>query len=242
MNRSRVGLRRLGGDADEVPEYWVAYSDLLVSLLVVFALLLLAALARMERTRQAAEAGREAVEQTIATSDRAMVAAASAMGASGSAHYNAQTRTLTVREQVLFDFASDRLRPEGVELVRRIATHFVPALLADTVVDRNLETIVVEGHTDTVGSYLSNLDLSQRRAQSVMRTIVETTYGVPNAERIRALLVASGRSEVEALDAVQQGTYSPERARRIVVRVRLRDDELLRRLLHNGDSLSVAAP
>lgn len=224
---------------DEAPEYWVTYSDLLVSLLVVFTLLLFVALARMKSASDQANAGKVAVKQTLATTGQAIRVAAHAMGDTGSVRYDPRTRTLTVRDEVLFPFGSAVLRPEGQELVRRVATRFAPRLLADTAVDRHLEAIVVEGHTDTVGTYLSNLDLSQRRAQTVLRAIVETTYGEPYAERLRSLLVASGRSEVEALEAASAGRYEPARARRIVLRVRLRDEELLRKLLGESDTVSV---
>jgi chemotaxis protein MotB len=239
IRRVRRMLPSSGAHADETPEYWVTYSDLLVSLLVVFALLLFVALARIESERRAGEKGRTAVRETIETTGRAVGAAAEAMGDSSSVQYDARTRTLTVRDEVLFDFGSDRLRPEGVKLVRAVGVRFVPRLLSDTVVDRNIEAIVVEGHTDTVGTYLSNLGLSQRRAQNVMRTLVETTYGLDYAPRLRELLVASGRSEVEALEAVSNGRYDDARARRIVLRVRLRDEELLRRLLGEEDTVSV---
>ena len=230
-----------GAHVDEAPEYWVTYSDLLVSLLVVFALLLFVALARMERERAVAEGTRTAVRETLHARDRAMSAAADAMGDSSKVRYDARTRTLTVKDEVLFDFGSATLRAEGRVLVREIGTRFAPRLLEDTAVDRHIEAIIVEGHTDTVGTYLSNLDLSQRRAQTVMHTLVESTYGASYAERLRALLVASGRSEVEALTAAKAREYEPARARRIVLRVRLRDEELLRRVLGESDTVSVMA-
>ena len=224
---------------DEPPEYWVTYSDLLVSLLVVFALLLFASLARMEVERATADSARSAVRRTLASSDHAMRTAVSAMGDTGAVGYDARTRTLTVRDEVLFDFGSTSLKPRGVEIVRKIATQFLPGLLSDTVVSGHIEAVVVEGHTDTVGTYLWNLDLSQRRAQAVMREIVEMTYDKPYAAQARSLLVASGRSEVDALDAAAAGAYDPVRARRIVLRVRLRDAEMLRQLLGDKDTVQV---
>lgn len=226
---------------DEPPEYWVTYSDLLVSLLVVFALLLFASLARMQVERATADRTREAVRRTLATSDLAMHTAVSALGDSGVVGYDARTRTLTVRDEVLFDFGSAALKPHGEDVVRRIATQFLPGLLGDTAVSGHIEAIVVEGHTDTVGTYLSNLDLSQRRAQTVMRELVTMTDSEPYAELARSLLVASGRSEVDALEAASEGHYDATLARRIVLRVRLRDAEMLRQLLGDSDTVSVAA-
>jgi chemotaxis protein MotB len=231
-----------GMQRDEPPEYWVTYSDLLVSLLVVFALLLFASLARMEVERAAADNARTAVRKTLVASDHAMRTAVSAMGDTSVVGYDARTRTLTVRDEVLFDFGSAALKPRGVEVVHTIATRFLPGLLSDTAVSGHIEAVVVEGHTDTVGTYLWNLDLSQRRAQTVMRALVEMTYGKPYAARTRSLLVASGRSEVDALEAAAAGRYDARRARRIVLRVRLRDAEMLRQLLGDSDSVRLLPP
>lgn len=230
----------IAGQRDEPPEYWVTYSDLLVSLLVVFALLLFASLARIEVERAVADKTRDAVRRTLATSDRAMHTAVAALGDSGVVGYDVRMRTLTMREEVLFDFGSAALKPRGREVVRKIATRFLPSLLGDTAVSRHIEAIVVEGHTDTVGTYLWNLDLSQRRAQTVMRELVRMTYDQPFAEVARSLLVASGHSEVEALKAAAAGRYNAALARRIVLRVRLRDEEMLRQLLGNSDTFAVS--
>lgn len=215
-------------DHDEPPEYWVTYSDLLVSLLVIFALLLFLALARIQGERAAVDRTRAIAKEAIQAGDAAMDAAVAAMGDSSVA-YDPRTRTLTVRDEVLFSFGSSTLRSEAKALISQVAQRFLPSLLGDTTVARYVDAVVVEGHTDTVGTYLTNLDLSQRRAQSVLTAIVRETEGMPIAERVRSLLVASGRSEVEA--AALGSRYSDVQARRIVIRVRLRETELLRSIL-----------
>ena len=227
MRRKRI-VGTSESELDEIPEYWITYSDLLVSLLVVFALLLFVALANVQKQREAERGRQAAVRGTMQARDATIKAAAGALGGS-SANYDPRTRTLTVRDEVLFAFGSATLRPEAEALISKISRDFLPRLFADTAVGNNIDAIVVEGHTDTVGSYLSNLDLSQKRAQSVMVAIVTATYGTPAAVRLRTVLVASGRSEVEALESGV--SYDPQKARRIVMRVRLRDSELLQKLL-----------
>lgn len=225
---ARRGRPARGDHSDEVPEYWVVYSDLLVSLLVVFLLMLFLALTRIQAQRKAEEQRTEAVKAVVATTTGALAAAVRSMGDS-SISYDTATRTMTVRDEVLFAFGSATLRPESRELIRRIGGRFASAILTDRAVASQVQAIVVEGHTDTVGTYLSNLDLSQRRAQSVMRALVRETEGAAYAEDLRRLLVASGRSEVEA---VRQGyPYDPAKARRIALRVQLKDNDLLQLLL-----------
>ena len=61
-----------------------------------------------------------------------------------------------------FDFDSDRLRPEGSALVADIAL----------MLDNNPSwTLLIEGHTDSIGSAGYNLDLSDRRAAAIARAL-----------------------------------------------------------------------
>jgi chemotaxis protein MotB len=221
-------IRRRRAAEDDAPEYWVTYADLLVSLLMVFALLLFLTLSKMQR--DVADVGK-----TITANNEAVRVAVTSMGASGSGGglwFDPKAQALTMNSEVLFAYGSAALRPEAEATIRAVATQFIPALLQNPTTAAQLQEIVVEGHTDTVGTYMSNLDLSQRRAFSVMRAIVEGTYGTPYAERLRSLITASGRSEVEWRQA--DGSYDAARARRIAIRIRFRNDDLLKRLVGTG--------
>jgi outer membrane protein OmpA-like peptidoglycan-associated protein len=69
---------------------------------------------------------------------------------------------------IQFDFDSDRVRPESDATLAEIATLMTqdPAL-----------RLFVVGHTDSTGGYQYNLDLSQRRAASVV-AVLRSRYGV----------------------------------------------------------------
>jgi len=82
---------------------------------------------------------------------------------------------------------------------------------------------------------MSNLDLSQRRALSVMRALVSTELS-PYGNRIRQLITASGRSEVEPKYVA--GVYDAARSRRIELRIRFRNEEMLKRILNVDEHAS----
>lgn len=73
---------------------------------------------------------------------------------------------------VLFEFNSDQLQPEAYESLRRLVNYLKKP--------PGFQSLVIEGHTDSVGSATYNLNLSQRRAESVRKAIVE--LGAPAAK------------------------------------------------------------
>jgi len=75
---------------------------------------------------------------------------------------------ITVSERVLFDFGSSDLKKDARDLMDNVAK---------VLIDKTTNKILVEGHTDNVGSKESNVSLSERRALAVKHELV--TRGVP---------------------------------------------------------------
>lgn len=216
-------------ETDEVPEYWITYSDLMVSLLMTFALLLFLAMARVQ-----AEVSR--ADRIVKANNQAIKAAATSLVGSG-ATLDSATGALTINEKVLFDYGSAALKPQAVMSIQAVARRFIPALLAQPSVDSLMQEISIEGHTDTVGTYMSNLQLSQQRAYSVMRAMVESTYGEPYADRLRTLIVASGKSEMRPVWTA--GSIDAARSRRIEIHIRFRDDAILQQVIEAARATQV---
>lgn len=68
-------------------------------------------------------------------------------------------------EVLLFDFDSDRLKPEA-----KAKMHIIAEVVNEPEVESR--TIAVEGHADIIGPVAYNLDLSKRRSESVGRALV----------------------------------------------------------------------
>lgn len=73
---------------------------------------------------------------------------------------------------VLFEFNSDQLQPEAIESLRRLVAYLKKP--------PGFQSLVIEGHTDSVGSAAYNLKLSQRRAESVRKALVD--LGAPSSK------------------------------------------------------------
>ncbi len=87
-----------------------------------------------------------------------------------------QVQEAFIARDVLFDHNKDTLQPGAREVLQKLADYLNKP--------PGFETVTVEGHTDSVGSALYNLDLSQRRADTVRRTLA--SMGIP-ATKIRAI-------------------------------------------------------
>lgn len=202
----------------------------MVSLLMTFALLLFLALAKVQVDLRNAERIVRANQQAINLAGGDLVSKGSGVV------LDSATGTLIMNSELLFDYGSARLRPAASGQIQGIATTFLPKLIKQPSVDSLLQEIVVEGHTDTVGTYLSNLQLSQQRAYSVMNAIVESTYGMPYAPRLRSLIVASGKSEMRPV--FSNGSVDAAKSRRIEIHLRFRDDAILKTLFQSINSSS----
>jgi len=90
-----------------------------------------------------------------------------------------------VTRGILFDTGSDRIRPESTPTLKEIG---------DILSARGDLRLRVEGHTDSVGSAEANQVLSERRAQSVRRYLIER-HGIDEA-----CLEAAGFGQTKPVD------------------------------------------
>ena len=98
------------------------------------------------------------------------------IAAGGKKLYDALAQKGRVATQgVLFDTASDRIRPESTPTLKEMGTMLKehPEL-----------KLVIEGHTDNVGAAAANQSLSEKRAEAVRQYLV-STYGVEK-DRLQA--------------------------------------------------------
>jgi outer membrane protein OmpA-like peptidoglycan-associated protein len=84
-------------------------------------------------------------------------------------------KEIKILESVYFETASDVIMPQSFELLNEVA---------DTIINNDVGRVQVEGHTDDRSSDAYNLDLSQRRANSVRTYLIGR--GVP-AEQLVAV-------------------------------------------------------
>ena len=84
---------------------------------------------------------------------------------------DAQTGSITFSSDVLFRYNSASLTADSRETLKNIIPMYLDVLLQDQFRDYIAE-IIIEGHTDTDGSYQSNMELSYARANWIRETVL----------------------------------------------------------------------
>lgn len=133
------------------------------------------------------------------------------------------TGLVTFGEKTMFDVDSSELKPEAKEMLKIFIPKYVEAIYKDY--GENISKIVVKGHTDNVGSYLYNLDLSQKRAFSVAQFIVGDEIGnYKYKERVLKDIEAIGRSEAELIKN-KDGSIDRDSSRRVEIKYEISLDK-----------------
>lgn len=139
------------------------------------------------------------------------------------------TGDIVLDSAVFFDVNSNAIKPSGQELLARFLPVYLSVLMRPEYVDYVGE-IVIEGHTDTDGSYMTNLKLSQNRALSVAEYCLQLP-GLTNGQRalLQQLMTAKGRSYSDPVYN-KDGTVNMEASRRVEFKFRLKDSEMIQEM------------
>jgi len=131
--------------------------------------------------------------------------------------------SLKLASNILFDKGSSNLK-EGAKLeLKANFIEYVDTLISNKNIAPHLDKIIIEGHSDSDGSYLYNLNLSQQRAFAVMHYLLTLDY--IKQHNIKEKLVASGRSYLDAIKV--NGREDKDASRRIEVKFRLKNEDAM---------------
>ena len=149
-------------------------------------------------------------------------------GAGLDAVVDKNTGAIAFTGAVLFDSGKNELKQSGKALLNAFIPVYVRTLMSEENDDYVAE-IIIEGHTDTDGTYLSNLALSQERALAVVSYCLSGEMtGLSSAEKqvLQSIITANGRSYSDPVYAAD-GTVDKEASRRVVFKFRMKDSEMI---------------
>ena len=131
--------------------------------------------------------------------------------------------SLRLASNILFDKGSSTLKDGAKNELKENFINYANTLIMNKNIANHLDKIIIEGHTDSDGSYLYNLNLSQQRAFAVMNYLLTLDY--IKEHNIKSKLVASGRSYLDAIKI--NGVEDKDASRRIEVKFRLKNEDAM---------------
>ncbi len=147
--------------------------------------------------------------------------------ASLSAAVDENSGDIVLDSAVLFKTGSSDIMTDGKRLLQQFIPVYLEVLLRPEYADY-LGQIVIEGHTDDVGTWENNMKLSQERAYQVMMYVLGM-YREGSAERklLQQLLTATGRSETDLVYYPGTTVVNQDASRRVEFKFSLKDAEMI---------------
>ena len=145
------------------------------------------------------------------------------------ANVDENTGDITLESQVLFSSSSFDIKGSGKELLDNFLPVYLDVLMRPEYIDFVGE-IVIEGHTDTDGSYMFNLELSQDRALGVAKYCLQMPgLSFEQKSHLQSILTAKGRSYSDLIYN-QDGTVNMDACRRVEFKFSLKDAEMIQEM------------
>ncbi len=145
---------------------------------------------------------------------------------------DAQTGAITFNSNILFEYNKDALKSGGTEFLDEFLPRYAKVLLGEKYKDY-ISEIIIQGHTDQNGTYLYNLDLSQKRAYSVAEYCLGDKSTVLDSDALEAMrsVVSVGGSSYSDPVYKEDGEIDADASRRVEILFRLKDEEMITEMM-----------
>lgn len=139
------------------------------------------------------------------------------------------TGDIILESTVFFETNSHTIKEEGRAFLDSFIPVYLNVLLSPEYADY-LGEIIIEGHTDSSGTYQRNLQLSQERALEVALYCLNINGLTPQQKAtLQKILTAKGRSESD-LKYDANGFEDPVASRRVEFKFSLKDAEMIQQM------------
>jgi outer membrane protein OmpA-like peptidoglycan-associated protein len=195
--------------------FWISYADLMTALMILFLIVMVASLVMMTKRIAAIEQGEKVRTAEIANLCKRLQIKAGILNRN--IVVDCRDNRINFGEAGRFGYNDYKLGANGQQALRQVVPLVIEAASSEEG-KKWFKQILIEGFTDTDGSYLYNLHLSLQRSEWVMCTMLDdrfsATTGLTAAQKqqVRELFLAGGVSFNNAKD-------SKEASRRVELRL-----------------------
>ncbi|MBF0446806.1 MAG: OmpA family protein [Magnetococcales bacterium] len=189
--------------------FWISYADLMTALVMLFLVVMSISIVAIS-TRPIVEKKERETDIQIIFDQLERLAAEKKLDLS----IHRTDHTIRFGDKARFGFDSFQLTPQAQQNLQA----FVPIMLEAKTSAKGqkwLKRIHIEGYTDATGSYLYNVDLSLKRAESVICALLSGELSTEHRQQLQELLIIDGAS----ITSIKE---SPEESRRVEVRLEFR--------------------
>ncbi|MDI3478407.1 MAG: chemotaxis protein MotB [Thermoanaerobacterium sp.] len=172
--------------------YWLSFSDLMSSLLIIFLLISVSLVLSYETSIEDVQKDlnifdfiSEQIEQEFSPQE---------------VTFDKTTGVFRINNNLLFDESRSDLGPEDKEVIINILPRFFHIILDDEFIKNKIANLYVEGFTDKQGNYDFGLILSYQRALNVYNFIKSDTTFDKYQNDLKQLVILTGRSEIDTIE------------------------------------------
>lgn len=186
----------------------------------------------LESQQNQIESQQKQMEEIVGVKKDLIQALRDAFAGTATVTVDSRSGAIMFESSILFDFNDFVLSEEGKEFLKEFLPEYFGVLLSDEFRDY-ISEIIIEGHTDTQGEYLMNLELSQQRALAVANVCLSDDGEIldpETTEYLRGVVTANGRSFSNPIYA-EDGSVDMDASRRVEFKFRLKDEEMVEQMM-----------
>lgn len=174
--------------------FWVTMTDLMTGLVLVFVVLFFYTYMTNHIQKFQQDLAKENASKSLQENLKKQNIEASVDPVSG---------VVKISDLELFDINSYKLSEKGKAYLDKFAPTYLNSLFSNEYLDKNIDKIIIQGHTDSqtfAGTftddqqYMKNMELSLNRAYEVANYMTNTPYNKANGNKLRKMIIVEGAS------------------------------------------------
>lgn len=210
-------LKRSYNQDDTGNIFWITMTDLMTGLVLVFIVLFFYVYIQNHIQQ---------VEQNMAQENANKVLQETLKNENIDAVVDAISGVVKISDLELFELSSYELSPKGKAYLDKFAPAYFDSLFSNEYLDKNIDKIIIEGHTDSQTfagkfsedeQYMKNMELSLKRAYAVANYMTNTSYNKINGSRLRKMIIVEGASFSNPI--IENGKENFDKSRRVELKV-----------------------
>ena len=189
--------------------------------------------AKIDDQQAALDDQQKQIEELVGMRPRIISSISSALRANNiNAQVDPNNGAIALESDVLFSTGEYDLSDSGKAFIDRFLPVYLDALFDEEYLPY-ISEVIIEGHTDSQGDYITNLELSQQRALAVANVCLADDGGILDPETtefLRGIVTANGRSYSNPIYA-EDGSVDMDASRRVEFKFRLKDEEMVEQIM-----------